>query len=434
MRRRIYCLLSILWAVTNCYTQSPPVNIRPLTIGDTIPADLEITNVYNYPVSKIRLADLRGKLVILDFWATWCAACIKGFPKAEELQKQFKDKIQIIMVNTDTSDNAAKVSNFLAKQKQRTGQSLTLPYAVQNTSFLEYFPHREIPHYIWINEGGKVKGVTSADDLSAENITAMLEQHSKILHTKKDDLRFNHDKPLLIDENGGDNPTDFIYRSIFTGFKENLGTGIGSKWGAEQKSIRYYILNADLLLFLQIAYRDIFKDYGQQRIVVESTKYSKEKLFTATSKRKTENRFCYEITLPTVSDEEININLRQDLTRTFGISVRNDMRILNCYVIEATKKVTYLRTKGGKRSIDISPSALNKHLSNHPVKSLVDILQPRLDAPVVNETGIDYNIDMSLPYNFHNYSSSEIIEFLEENGFRLLPSKKTLEVVVIEDK
>ena len=50
--------------------QSQPV--KALKIGDTVP-DITITSVYNYPASTIHLSDLKGKLVILDFWATWCS-------------------------------------------------------------------------------------------------------------------------------------------------------------------------------------------------------------------------------------------------------------------------------------------------------------------------------------------------------------------------
>jgi thiol-disulfide isomerase/thioredoxin len=34
-----------------------------------------------------------GKLMILDFWATWCGACISKFPKLDSLQKKYADKL-----------------------------------------------------------------------------------------------------------------------------------------------------------------------------------------------------------------------------------------------------------------------------------------------------------------------------------------------------
>ena len=89
--------------------QSPP--IKALTIGDTVP-DITITNVYNYPASTIHLSDLKGKLVILDFWSTWCGACIEAFPKMEKLQKEFGDQLQVILVNTYEGDTIQRVKSF----------------------------------------------------------------------------------------------------------------------------------------------------------------------------------------------------------------------------------------------------------------------------------------------------------------------------------
>ena len=46
--------------------------------------------------NQISLSDYRGKVVILDFWATWCPPCRKGIPDLIELQKEYKGDIVII--------------------------------------------------------------------------------------------------------------------------------------------------------------------------------------------------------------------------------------------------------------------------------------------------------------------------------------------------
>lgn len=56
---------------------------------------------------KIKLSDYKGKVVILDFWATWCPPCRRGIPDLIDIQKQYKNKVAIIGVSldTDTKDN-----------------------------------------------------------------------------------------------------------------------------------------------------------------------------------------------------------------------------------------------------------------------------------------------------------------------------------------
>ena len=61
---------------------------------------------------KIKLSDYRGKVVILDFWATWCPPCRKGIPDLIEIQKEFKNKVAIIGVSLDT-DTKGDVVPFI---------------------------------------------------------------------------------------------------------------------------------------------------------------------------------------------------------------------------------------------------------------------------------------------------------------------------------
>lgn len=59
-------------------------SILPLTIGDKVP-DIVLNHVINYKAGDIKLSDFKGKLVILDFWSSWCGACIALFPHMDSL-------------------------------------------------------------------------------------------------------------------------------------------------------------------------------------------------------------------------------------------------------------------------------------------------------------------------------------------------------------
>lgn len=51
---------------------------------------------------EIKLSDFRGKIVILDFWATWCAPCRKGIPDLIDIQKKYRNKVVVIGISLDT--------------------------------------------------------------------------------------------------------------------------------------------------------------------------------------------------------------------------------------------------------------------------------------------------------------------------------------------
>jgi len=62
--------------------------------------------VHNGP-QTIKLSQFRGKLVLLNFWATWCAPCIDELPSLQELQKARPD-IQVLAVSIDDDPDAYK--------------------------------------------------------------------------------------------------------------------------------------------------------------------------------------------------------------------------------------------------------------------------------------------------------------------------------------
>jgi peroxiredoxin len=62
----------------------------------------------------IALSDHLGKVVYLDFWASWCDPCTKAIPAIEQLRREFpKDEFQVLAVNVDKS--AKKATKFLKK-------------------------------------------------------------------------------------------------------------------------------------------------------------------------------------------------------------------------------------------------------------------------------------------------------------------------------
>jgi thiol-disulfide isomerase/thioredoxin len=66
--------------------------------------------------NEVHLEDYRGKIIFLNFWATWCLACLAEMPSMEKLYSEFKNKDFIILA-VDMQEDSEKVRKFKEKFK-----------------------------------------------------------------------------------------------------------------------------------------------------------------------------------------------------------------------------------------------------------------------------------------------------------------------------
>jgi len=88
-----------------------PFSVSAISVGDTVPSFKARTIDGS---KSVALEDYRGKVVLVDFWASWCPPCLKSLPKYDDLRRELgTSNFEIVAINVDENTEDAK--KFLAK-------------------------------------------------------------------------------------------------------------------------------------------------------------------------------------------------------------------------------------------------------------------------------------------------------------------------------
>lgn len=142
--RRSYSSLAVL-LVLGTAGLGPPVVAE--AADKTAPA----FNVKTLEGRAVRLADYRGKPVVLDFWATWCGPCRASMPHLNDMQNRF-GKQGLVVIGLSVDENGSPpVKRFV----DRMGVRFTIAMASERM-LDDYGPIRSIPTTFFINRQGDV--------------------------------------------------------------------------------------------------------------------------------------------------------------------------------------------------------------------------------------------------------------------------------------
>lgn len=181
---RIIVLLSMAM-FTSLYTiaqSDKKVDLsKALKVGDTFVPPSAVQQMRGSG-RTIDLQKLGDKVIILDFFDTFCGTCIQTMPKLQKLQEKLKDKVQIITVGWQDKATLEKFFNnnqFLKENK------VNLPVIYSDVDLKERFPHLSVPHVVFIYKG-RVYAITGNKVITEEHILDLYDKGTIDLPLKDD--------------------------------------------------------------------------------------------------------------------------------------------------------------------------------------------------------------------------------------------------------
>jgi cytochrome c biogenesis protein CcmG/thiol:disulfide interchange protein DsbE len=112
---------------------------------------------------SVKLSQLRGKVVLLDFWASWCEPCKRELPLLAKMAPRLKEKgVEIVAVNID--DNKQNAAEFLRSH----GVNLTVVYDKDHKIVGSYEPPK-MPSSFIIDRNGVIRAINAGFDSGDES-------------------------------------------------------------------------------------------------------------------------------------------------------------------------------------------------------------------------------------------------------------------------
>ncbi|MCZ4224835.1 TlpA family protein disulfide reductase [Pedobacter rhodius] len=420
--------------VTTIQKTAPVLTRTGITVGQKVP-DVIIQNITGLPAydksTALPLSAFKGKMLILDFWATWCAPCIAMNPKMEALQQQFDGRVQFLPVAYQSYQD---VNTFYRKLEKQTGKYPALPMVTGDTILARLFPHQTLPHYVWIGGDGIVKAITDRQPITAENIEKLLAEGSLSLRVKQDEKKvYKSDEPLFF---AGTDLGEGLFRSQLSGYVPGAGRGMYKDVEIQMNEPVRRITARNLTIpeLFRLAYK---KERKEMLLEVSDTAQLEPKKVASIDFLdwlKQGRGYCYELMVP----EQLKNNaytLMQDQLKSFfsDYHIGLEKRKVKCLALVRTSTTDKLHTAGGV------PSAYLDGFGGKFKSCYLSVFLSRMQVPLqgnplplIDETGYKAMADLELTANMGNLD--DVNKALARYDLRFVEKPADIEMLVIRNR
>ena len=408
LARRGKVLIGAVMAVTlasglyfvNRYWIAPALRSQAMSNGDH--PDAPAISLMDIEGKKLDLADYRGKVVVLDFWATWCGPCRAAIPHLNELADRLQGKpVQFIAI---TDEDQKLVESFLKKSPMHAWVGLDT-----DRSMFKAYDVEGIPHTVVIDQKGRIAAVTYPTMLTEQHVNDLLAGRRLALKEPK------QGKVVRVQAGefpGTERETNVLFQVLVKPTVEEQGSR--SAWGHGGITILGY----DILRALCFAC-----DVNPVRIVTNCVLPG--------------GRFDFAVKTSSKDDALAKKCLGQAVEASFGLSVTWEPREMDVYVLTAKNpNPQHLAPAVSGEGSSYSSDSLSIRVVNGTLDSLTGRLEDLLGKPVLDETTLTNRFDFDFKSDAkeweHPNPETLTQDVRDQLGLELTPARRTVELLVVD--
>jgi uncharacterized protein (TIGR03435 family) len=360
------------------------------------------------PTNDLTWEKLRGKVVVVEFWATWCGPCIKAIPHLNDLVEQFKDK-PVVFISV-TSENEEVVRLFLKNHPIKAAVMLD-DFEVLNKAFHVV----GIPHAFIVDTAGRIAAIANPQRIEAKNLEEVLAgkkcslPEPEIYTVSKDsDEVVPNQAPALFEISIREHKMPANIQGPICMWSHDTNNGVfEGKIATVESALHSVFDEASSRIFIQCKLPDGYYDF--------------------------------ELRAPLGHANELQNQFIGALRATFGIEVKQTTKVMEVYVM------TQISTNApGLREVEKpgGGGGMNGGFRLHgsPMKGVAGFLEEALRKPVFDETGLKglFDVDMKWKLSeaekrkeFKPDPEAVITAARERLGLQLTPEQRSVNVLEV---
>lgn len=183
MRVFNFCLVTFAFClIAACRPAAAPVSIsnKPVSINNIPQTNLPLPVLRNtenlgwksFAGENVKLADLKGKVVVLDFWATYCPPCLEEIPHLNDLQTKYGENLKVVGLHIGGEEDQVRVPEFVERLKI----NYSLAYPQDELSNALMGADNSIPQTFVFDKNGKlVKKLVGFDNFVKADLDTAIE-------------------------------------------------------------------------------------------------------------------------------------------------------------------------------------------------------------------------------------------------------------------